>query len=253
MPEKGVFTEDFVAGLQNGEFDLVVHSWKDLPTAPRLGTEVVATLTRADPRDVLLMPLRLIEEVKTNRELHVLSSSPRREYNLSDFLLSAMPYSLQKIKFSPVRGNVQTRVKKCLAGDGHALIIAKAALDRLLSAQEMEFQETRQYLRSAIDQCQWMVLPLLVNPPAAGQGALAIEIKSARQDLREIFAKINCESTFRAVQWERETLASFGGGCHLKIGVVRFSQRRGTISVVRALTPDGKKLDETRFDTLKQN
>ena len=65
MPEKGVFTEDFLTGLIVGEFDLVVHSWKDLPTEKREKTEVVATMKRADPRDLLLVR----RDVWHNRDL----------------------------------------------------------------------------------------------------------------------------------------------------------------------------------------
>ncbi len=248
MPEKGVFTEDFFAGLTQGEFNLVVHSWKDLPTEARRETEIVATLPRADLRDVLIFPKQFQSRVRSTQKLKVLSSSPRREYNLRPFLGLVWPHSLQEIEFSPVRGNVQTRVRKCLQGEGDALIVAKAALDRLLSATRDEFQTTRLFLRQALDQCQWMVLPITVDPPAAAQGALAIEIaKTAGPEIRSLLAQINCKKTFSAVQWERQTLASFGGGCHQKIGVAEKSIARGKIQVVRGLAPNGDKLLNTEF------
>ena len=82
MPEKGVFTEDFVEDLRSGRTDVVVHSWKDLPTEPRIGTRIVATLPRADVRDVLLMRRDLWESVREGSHIRILSSSPRRAHNL---------------------------------------------------------------------------------------------------------------------------------------------------------------------------
>src|ERR1041385_1671961 len=186
MPEKGVFTQDFREGLLRGDFDLVVHSWKDLAIEIDPETQIVATLPRADARDLLVVRKDRWPEVERTGVMTILTSSPRRAHNLDSFLREALPAKISEIKFENVRGNVPTRVRKLLDQDVDGLIVAKAALDRLLSA------------------------------PA--QGALAIEISRKRDDLREFIAPLNCADTFRAVEQEREILRSYGGGCHQKIG-----------------------------------
>ncbi|NOT60678.1 MAG: hydroxymethylbilane synthase [Acidobacteria bacterium] len=244
MPEKGVFTADFRSGLLNGEFDLVVHSWKDLPLETDGKTEVVATLPRGDQRDVLLIRRDRWEQRKDADEFTLLTSSPRRAFNLAQCLPPALPKPLSKIRFEPVRGNIQTRVAKLWQplSDGSqpdSLIVAKAALDRLLAASDE--------LRASLSQCRWMVLPLSVNPTAPAQGALAIEIASMRKDLRELCQAVNCEATFAAVTREREILAAHGGGCHLPLGASVLHRPYGQIEFVCGAAADGTTINESRL------
>src|SRR5439155_20916772 len=135
MPEKGVFTQDFREGLLRGDFDLVVHSWKDLAIEDDPETEIVATLPRADQRDLLLIRKDRWPEIERTGVLRILTSSPRRAHNLNSFLRGALPASIEDLKFENVRGNVPTRVRKLLHGDADGLIVAKAAIDRLLEAR----------------------------------------------------------------------------------------------------------------------
>src|SRR5207253_10357821 len=109
------------------------------------------------------------------------------------------------------------------------LIVAKAAIDRLLTVKAAEFQETRAFLRETLQNLEWVVLPLSVNPNAAAQGALAIEIKNGRSDLEKILSQIDCRETFVSAQKERDTLASYGGGCHQKIGVAVLKRPYGDV------------------------
>ncbi|HEX4924921.1 MAG TPA: hydroxymethylbilane synthase, partial [Bdellovibrionales bacterium] len=243
MPEKGVFTQDFYDDLVNGKCDMVVHSWKDLPIGDKPATQISGTLKRADLRDLLLVKKSHLEKVAASRRLQVLSSSPRREYNLSGFLKAHWPNGLDRVLFEPVRGNVPTRVRKLIEGSLDALIVAKAALDRLLSAPQDEFRETQAELRRHLELCDWMVLPLSENPSAAAQGALAIEIKRGRSDLEELLAEIHCPDTYRAVVKERETLARYGGGCHQKIGVSILARPFGDVRFLKGLTDKGEVLD----------
>jgi hydroxymethylbilane synthase len=248
MPEKGVFTEDFVQDLLEEKTDLVVHSWKDLPTSLREGTRIVATLPRADQRDLLLFKNSSRERVAQKKEMHVYSSSPRRAYNLEGFFKDHLPYSLEKVQFHNVRGNIQTRVRKLLedpAIDG--LVLAKAAMDRLLLAEDPEFQETQQFLRQTLQQVQWMVLPLSLNPNASAQGALAIEIKTGRPELERLLQSVHCAKTFSCVEEERAVLASYGGGCHQKIGVAVLAREYGRVFFLRGLTDSGEVLNQRRI------
>lgn len=235
MPAKGVFTEDFVGGLESGEFDLVVHSWKDLPTENRAKTEIVATMNRADARDVLLVHRNSFQSPR--KTWRVLSSSPRRAYFLGSAWKDLAPPEAPALEFQAVRGNIPTRLTKLRQGEGEALLVAKAALDRLLSSTEDEFAKARETLRAVLDECEWMVLPLSLEPPAPAQGALAIEIKKGREDLRALLAKIHSAETFEDVEWEREQLSSFGGGCHLQLGALATRKSGAKIRVLRGQPP----------------
>lgn len=261
MPEKGVFTEDFHQDLLSGYSDMVVHSWKDLPVEGKPETEIVATLDRADVRDLLLFKKSSLAKLSSHQPLKIYSSSPRRSYNLIPFLKDHLPYQNQSVSFEPVRGNIQTRVRKMLESteiDG--LILAKAAMDRLLVAQlpsfapksDAGFQTTASFLAEALDQCSWMVLPLSKNPAAAAQGALAVEILKSRDDLKSLLAEINNSQEMKCINGERQRLASYGGGCHQKIGVSYLSRSFGEIEFLRGLTDAGVVLDsKTNTQSLK--
>jgi hydroxymethylbilane synthase len=249
MPEKGVFTQDFREGLLRGDFDLVVHSWKDLAIEEDPETEIVATLPRADARDLLLVRKSRWEGVAQTGVMAILTSAPRRAHNLDSFLRAALPAKISELRFENVRGNVPTRVRKLLQGEADGLIVAKAALDRLLGAAQSEFTSVQKELREALSHCRWMVLPLRENPSAPAQGALAVEISRRRKDMRELLSPLNCRDTFRAVIMEREILRSYGGGCHQKIGATVLHRPYGEITFLRGLADDGQVLDRTTFNS----
>ena len=244
MPEKGVFTQDFHADLLAGRCDLVVHSWKDLPIEASGGTLIAATMPRADMRDLLLLRNDAWEDGRKGR-VRFLTSSPRRVYNLEPFLREALPFAVESLEFMPVRGNIQTRIRKIREQDAHGLIVAKAALDRLLSAERPEFAGTRDEVRRAIDGCRWMILPLSANPAAAAQGAIAVEVAEGRPEILDLLAPIHCAGTFAAVTREREILRGYGGGCHQKIGVSVLERPYGEIVFLRGLTDDERRLEPT--------
>jgi hydroxymethylbilane synthase len=248
MPEKGVFAEDLRGDLLAGRCDLVVHSWKDLPVELHPQTIIAATLPRADQRDLLLVRADRWAQVCASGVMTVLTSSPRRAQNLKDFLPAALPTTINQLRFVPVRGNIQTRVQKLWTNaetDGaEGLIVAKAALDRLLETEADEFAATRAELRAALAQCYWMVLPLRLNPTAPAQGALALETRADQADLRELLQAINCADTYAAVERERAILRGHGGGCHQAIGVSVLRRPYGEITFVRGLDPLGNELLE---------
>ncbi len=251
MPEKGVFTRDFREGLLRGDFDLVVHSWKDLAIEEDPETEIAATLPRADARDLLLVREDRWNEIERTGVITILTSSPRRAYNLESFLRNALPAKLRELNFTNVRGNVPTRMRKLLEEDVDGLIVAKAALDRLLEAKQSEFVSTGKELRRALSRCRWMILPLGENPSAPAQGALAIEIVRRRADLRELVAPLSCADTFAAVTREREILRGYGGGCHQKIGATVLRRPFGEITFLRGLTDDKQVLESRTLCSLR--
>ena len=245
MPEKGVFTQDFHQDLMNGTVDLVVHSWKDLPTDMPKGTQIAATLPRADQRDLLVVPRS--ERAKNLNRWVILSSSPRRAYNLGGSLAELLPQAPEQITFADVRGNIPTRFRKLFSEGAQGLILAKAALDRLLSAPEPEFRSVQGELRELLSRCDWMVLPLGLNPSAAAQGALAVEVREDRTDVLSLLAPINHGPTFRAVMEERKILKSHGGGCHQKIGVSVLPIRDGSVLLLQGKTDSGQVLGSASF------
>ncbi len=259
MPEKGVFTADLTEKLKRGECDLVVHSWKDLPTelAPPVLSEIVATLPRADVRDLFLFKKSSLAKASSsnaflNKEpsqvvIKVFTSSPRRGYNLSDFFKWALPFKCE-VEFASVRGNMLTRVQKLIEGDADGLMVAKAAIDRLLSAPGAEFDLPREQLRTALEQCMFMVVPLTASPAAPAQGALAIEILSSRADLRALLKSVNCEKTFREVNFERHIFKSYGGGCHQKIGLTSLEKPYGRVDFGRGEPPNGQSFSYVKLE-----
>lgn len=246
MPGKGVFTEDLTRDLAEGRADLIVHSWKDLPVDENPVTEIVATLPRADVRDLLLF--KKSSRGKTGG-FRFFSSSPRREYNLTPFFRDYLPGGAAGVAFESVRGNIQTRVRKLLEDPGlDGLIVAKAAIDRLLATTAEDFRETREFLRDALGRCHFMVLPLSTNPAAPAQGALAVEIRRDRTDVRDLLAAIHHRETFLEAQEERAILKKYGGGCHQKIGATVFHRATGRLVFTRGLTDQGVELREVRWD-----
>jgi hydroxymethylbilane synthase len=232
--DKGVFTTDLSEALLNDAADVVVHSWKDLPTSGHPGTVVAATLPRADPRDVLLV--RRAAASARSTTLTVLSSSPRRAWQIQSSAPRLLPWPVTDVRVAAVRGNVPTRLNKLLGGEGDALIVAKAALDRLLSPESPP--ETVDAVRAALTKTRWMVLPIKDHPTAPAQGALAAEVASHRSELIARLAAISHGPTTRAVERERAILESFGGGCHEAVGATVLIRDFGTVVSVRAHVGD---------------
>jgi hydroxymethylbilane synthase len=233
MPDKGLFTADLSRALVNDDADLAVHSWKDLPIASPTGTVVAGTLPRADPRDVLLV--RRDVPLRKPSTLTILSSSPRRGWQLETSLRPRLPWDVATLQVTPVRGNIPTRLKRLLAGDGDALVVAKAALDRLLSDDAPAAIASQ--VRAALVACRWMVLPIREHPAAPAQGAIGIEVAETRSDLVAKAREISDAATWTAVARERAILDSLGGGCHEAIGATVLVREYGEVTSVRARMP----------------
>ena len=248
MPDIGVFTNDIRNDLLNGVADIAVHSWKDLPVDLEEGTEIVGTLDRADMRDMIFLKKESIGK----KDLTILSSSPRRERNLSSFLPSALPFKTQ-IKFQDVRGNIHTRLTKLIEGSEDGLVVAKAAIDRFMNNKNKEFESDRKSILTMQTKLNWMVLPLSQNPCAAAQGALAIEAREEDEVIKEMIANISNNEIFDSVEIERTILKSYGGGCHQKIGVSHEILETGKLLTVKGETEEGEDLSERSFINTKED
>ncbi len=190
---KGMFTLEIEEALAAGRIDLAVHSLKDLPTELPAGFTLGATPARVDPRDVFVS-----KDFASLRDLpagaRVGTSSLRRRAQLR----SIRP-DLECIEF---RGNVDTRLRKLGEGQAEGILLAAAGLDRL-------------------EKTEWVRERIAVETmcPAAGQGALGIEIRKGDLRTAEAVAFLDDPDTRFAVTAERVALAALGGGCQVPIGV----------------------------------
>jgi hydroxymethylbilane synthase len=238
--DKGLFTTDISEALVSGDADIAVHSWKDLPVSSFPGTLVAGTLERADPRDVLLVRPDAIHSRPSS--FRVLTSSPRRTWQLRASISPLLPWPVSEVDAVPVRGNIPTRLEKLVSGGAHGLVVAKAALDRLLASD----QDTtvRSTVRALVDSHRWMVLPLKEFPTAPAQGALALEVAAHRHDIRALVESISHEPTREAVEAERAILTAHGGGCHEAIGATVLVRTYGAVTSTRGLLPNGDKFEQ---------
>ena len=194
---KGLFTKELEDDLARGKVDCCVHSLKDLPTAMPGGLALGALLPREDPRDVLIVNHNVgastIAELP--RGSRVGTSSLRRRAQLM-----AMRDDLEVVE---LRGNVPTRLKKVDDGLVHAAILAAAGLHRL---------DVHQRISGYLDAPEWL--------PAAGQGAIAVQIREDDAKTRAIMHQLNDGATELATRAERGFLAALEGGCQVPIGAL---------------------------------
>ena len=190
LPEiggKGVFTEELERALQWGEIDLAVHSLKDLPIDDTDGLTIGAVSVREDARDVVISR----HDWTLDRLPHgarVGTSSLRRSAQLR----AARP----DLTLLPLRGNVDTRIRKALQGDYDAIVLAAAGVLRLGLGEHIT-----------------KYMPFEVMLPAPGQGALAVQCRADDAATRELLAAIDDQASRVAVTAERAFLDALGGGC----------------------------------------
>ena len=239
MGTAGVFTDDLRNDLIANKCDLAVHSWKDLPLDLGSDTVLAGSLERADQRDILFIKKNSQKNIQKIKKIIILSSSPRRIYNLDFFLKNYLPFDLNKIEFENIRGNIPSRFKKFLEGNADGLVMAKAAVDRLLNNNIKEFNDVAEIMQKNINQCLWTITPLSQNPTSPAQGALGIEVLRKNKDLISIINSISDQETIDCVNQERKILKDYGGGCHQKIGVSYFFTHFGLMKAKKGETDDG--------------
>jgi hydroxymethylbilane synthase len=191
----GVFVTELRQRLLAGDVDIAVHSYKDLPTQPADGIALAAVPPRADPRDALVSRggLALAELANGAR---VGTGSPRRAAQLR-----ALGYGLE---VEPIRGNVDTRLRRVADGDFDAVVVAAAGLVRLGRLDEAS---------EILDPGQML--------PAPAQGALAIECRAADSSLVATLAEVLDDATTRfAVAAERALLTTLEAGCSAPVGAL---------------------------------
>src|SRR5690242_14640719 len=183
---KGMFTKEIEEALAEGRVHLAVHSLKDLPTEVPPGFELAAITRREDARDVLL-----------SRQHHALAQLPQgARVGTSSLRRQAQLKALRPdLEIHPLRGNVDTRLRKLASGEYDAIILAAAGLNRL---------GKKEFVRR--------VIPAETMCPAAGQGALAIEIRAGDVAIAQQIKFLDNDSARTSTTCERALLKKLGGG-----------------------------------------
>ena len=212
---KGVFTKEIEDALLRGDIDIAVHSMKDLPTELPAGLAIAAVPLREDARDVLVSRNQLgLKELP--RGARLATGSLRRRAQLLHYR--------SDLSLAPIRGNIDTRLRKLDRGEADALVMAAAGLKRIGRAESIS---------------EFLADEICVS--AVAQGALGIE---ARDDgaMAALLAFLHDAGTNAEVAAERALLERLGGGCHVPVG----ARARVAGDVLKMLAvvvePNGKSL-----------
>ncbi len=219
---KGIFVKEIENALLQGTIDLAVHSLKDLPTETPSGLVLAAIPTRHDARDALICrSARRVEDLP--KQALVATGSPRRRCQIL--------HARKDLRFTHVRGNVDTRLRRLDEGTFDALILAVAGIERL-----------------GLTDAPYTPIPLSLCLPAPGQGALAIEIRADDAAARRHVGVLDDQETARCVAAERTFLATLGAGCLAPAGAL--ATVAGNTLVLDAMVgdPDGNRLTRDRLE-----
>jgi hydroxymethylbilane synthase len=213
---KGLFVKELEAALEDGRADVAVHSAKDVPMDLPQGFCLASITPREDPRDCLVSNSSASLEALAPGSV-VGTSSLRREAQLRE--------RHPALQVKPLRGNLDTRLAKLDRGECQAIVLAAAGLKRLgLAARIRTMLEPEQSL------------------PAPGQGALAIECREDRAELRRRLASLEDPATAACVRAERALSRALSGDCQLPLAA--YAVASGTELRLRALVakPDGSRV-----------
>ncbi len=218
MDGKDFFTKELDSALLANEVDLVVHSYKDLGSDRPDGIGLATITERKFANDILLIKKENISKIKGLDLFKVGTSSPRRIVNIESSLAPYLPGLKEEtpVKCEMLRGNVNTRIQKLKDDNYHAIILALAGLERLANKED-----SKEELTKLLDGLTFIVLPQKDFPSSASQGALAIEYNSHRNDeeLLKVLKSVHCDRTAEEVKRERAAFQTYGGGCHLAVGI----------------------------------
>ncbi len=189
---KGLFVKEIEEELVRGDIDIAVHSMKDLPAELAEGLVIGAVMAREDPRDAFISTrLRSISELHGG--CRVGTGSVRRKAQLGRYR--------EGIQIVPLRGNVDTRIRKLTAEKLDGIILAAAGIRRL-----------------GLEKLITEIVPADIMVPTAGQGAIGIEIRRG-DDAAGLLGAIDHDRTHREVAIERAVQAAVGGGCSIPLGI----------------------------------
>ncbi len=197
---KRLFVKEIEDALLAKNIDIAVHSSKDLPAVLPDGLVLGAVLPREDARDAVVLPTGVGQGLRLDDTMRRLGTTPR--IGTSSIRRTAqLTGALPDARFAPIRGNLDTRLRKLDAGDFDAIVLAAAGLIRLgYEARISTF------------------LPPDVCVPAPGQGIIAVEVRYDDSASRAVLAVIDDDRTAAALAAERAVIIRLGGGCQMPIG-----------------------------------
>jgi hydroxymethylbilane synthase len=201
---KRIFVKELEDALVRNEIDLAVHSSKDLPAVLPEGLSIAAVLPREDPRDAVVLPIQSPRVPGT--DLHSLMSTMGEAPSIgtgSVRRIAQLARAFAGARFAPIRGNLDTRLRKLDEGQFDALVLAAAGLRRLGFTARISF-----------------LLPADVCVPAPGQGIVAVEIRADDDETRQLVAPINDRPSHAALTAERAVVEGLGGGCQTPVGAL---------------------------------
>jgi hydroxymethylbilane synthase len=240
---KRLFVKEIEEALLNGEIDLAVHSSKDMPALLPDGLAIGAVLPRDDPRDAVVLPImadgsrlmaRDMGHHPANRSSHpsyAISHQPSAIATIENLVaqLGQSPSigtgSVRRVAqltrlfpgatFQPIRGNLDTRLRKLDEGAHHALVLAAAGLRRLGFTSRISF-----------------ALPVDACVPAPGQGIVAVEIRDGDTAVQRVLGAVGDDAAAAALTAERELVLALGGGCQTPVGALASPEDGDTLSLV---------------------
>jgi hydroxymethylbilane synthase len=224
---KRLFVKEIEDALLKGDVDLAVHSAKDMPAVLPDGLEIVATLPREDPRDAIVLPAGAASG-SMETVVGALGSSP--SIGTSSVRRSAQLASIVRgARFGPVRGNVDTRLRKLDGGEFQALVLASAGLRRLGFGSRIS-----------------AAIPEMDCVPAPGQGIVAVEIRAGDRRTADAVRPLNNPEAAASLLAERTVVAALGGGCQLPLGAIAL-HRDGHLDMAAIVcTVDGTRVVRAR-------
>jgi hydroxymethylbilane synthase len=223
----GIFVTEIEHALRDRRIDLAVHSLKDLPTTQADGLCIVATGPREDVRDVIVWSDQVWKEMQRDNDgsgqEHYLppGSTFSRDLRLGTCSLRRMAQirALQPgVEILPLRGNVDTRLRKLDAGDYDGIVLAAAGLHRLAMQERLS--------------SRLCYLPVEVMMPAPGQGALALEIRN-EMEIQAFVAPLQDLATEATTRAERAFMRRLGAGCYLPVAA--YGEIAGEMLTLRGL------------------
>lgn len=200
--DKGLFIKELEQALVDKKVDLAVHSLKDMPTALPESLALGAILKREDPRDAVIGNASFSSLASLPAGARVGTGSLRRQAQLRRHY----PH----LACLPIRGNLDTRLAKLRRGEYDAIVLALAGIRRMGWAE-----------------LAGEILSPAVCLPAAGQGAIALEIRALDELTARLLAPLNCADTQAAVRAERAFLGELEGGCHIPVAAL--AETRGAL------------------------
>jgi len=216
---KRLFVKEIEDALLRNEVDLAVHSSKDMPAVLPEGLTIAAVLPREDPLDAVVLPMGSIRlrppsiasidalVAALGRSPSIGTGSVRRIAQLTRLFPGA--------RFTPIRGNLDTRLRKLDEGAHDALVLAAAGLRRLGFASRIS-----------------LALPAAACVPAPGQGIVAIEVRDGDDETRRAVVHIDDRAAGAALKAERAVVEALGGGCQTPIGALATPEDGDTLQLV---------------------